>query len=399
MSDPRAATHRPAEAGDLAGIVAEAAASRTPLEIVGGGTKRGYGRPAQTEATVSTASLTGVTLYEPSEMVIGARAGTPLREVEETLRKENQRLVFEPPRFAGLYGTGGEPTVGALAACNLSGPSRVHSGAARDSLIGVAFVNGRGELIRSGGRVMKNVTGYDLVKLQAGAMGTLGILTEVTFKVLPSPETELTLVFEGLADAAAAECLAAALKSPYEVTGAAHLPAAGDDPARTLVRLEGFPSQMAHRGEMLKRALKAFGAAAELPSGESRALWADIREVAPFLSARDTALWRVSMPATASASLVAALPEGLVRRHLYDWGGALLWLETEAAGDAGAAAIRAALPGAGAHASLVRGPDELRARIDPFQPLPEPLGRLNRGLKASFDPAGVLNPGRVHAGL
>ncbi len=399
MTIDRSATHRPADAAELSALVAEAHANATPLEIVGSGTKRGLGRPAQTEASVSTTGLAGVTLYEPSEMVIGAHAGTPLKEVEETLARENQRLVFEPPRFGGLFGSDGEPTVGSLAACNLSGPARVHSGAARDSLIGVAFVNGKGELIRSGGRVMKNVTGYDLVKLQAGAMGTLGILTEVTFKVLPRPETELTLVFEGLADGIATECLMTALKTPYEVTGAAHVPAVDGGGARTLVRIEGFPSQMKHRGEMLKAALRQFGPPSELRDEESRGEWTAVREVAPFLSGPDTALWRVSLPASASAALVASLPEGLVRRHLYDWGGALLWLETEATGDAGAAAIRGALAARGAHASLHRGPAELRARIDTFQPLPEPLMRLQREIKAKFDPAGVLNPGRMHAGV
>ncbi|ESR26375.1 glycolate oxidase subunit GlcE [Lutibaculum baratangense] len=399
MSDPRAESHRPGDAAEVAAIVREAAAGAQPLEIVGGGTKRGYGRPAQTQASLSTELLTGITLYEPSEMVISARAGTPVAEVEAALEAENQRLVFEPPRLDSLYGSAGEPTVGALAAMNLSGPARVHSGAARDSLIGVAFVNGKGELIRSGGRVMKNVTGYDLAKLQAGALGTLGVLTEVTFKVLPKTETELTLQFEELDDARAVACLSAALRSPYEATGAAHLPAEGDRAARTIVRIEGFPGQMKHRGTMLAQALKAFGRPAELRDEKSRSLWRDVREVAPFLSGAETALWRASLPSTAAAAFVGSLPEGLVRRHVYDWGGALVWLETDPAGDAGAAAIRGALPGQGAHATLQRGPAELRARIDTFQPLPETLMRLNRGLKAAFDPAGILNPGRMHAGL
>src|SRR5918997_1979277 len=244
-------THTPATEQDACAIIAEAAARRTPLAVAGGATKAAIGRPAQTEATLSSAALTGVTLYEPAELVIAARTGTPLAEVVRTLAEKGQQLPFEPMDYRPLLGSTGEPSIGAVAAANISGPRRIVAGAARDSLIGVRFINGRGEAIKSGGRVMKNVTGLDLLKLMAGSWGTLGFLTEVTFKVLPRPERAATLVLLGLDDARAVEALCAAAASPFEVTGAAHLPAALDGEARALVRIEGFSFSVDYRlGEL-----------------------------------------------------------------------------------------------------------------------------------------------------
>jgi len=388
----------------VAGIVRSARDKAEPLEIAGGGTKRGFGRPVQAAATLSLDKLSGVTLYEPSELVIGAKAGTPLAEIERVLSGKNQRLPFDPPRLTAL--TGGDPakaSIGAVVACNLSGPRRVHAGAARDSLIGVRFVNGAGETIKSGGRVMKNVTGLDLVKLMSGAFGTLGVLTEVTFKVLPAPETEATLVFEGLSDEQAVACLSAGLCSPWEVTAASHVPATDGDPARTLLRIEGFESQMAYRGRVLAEALEDHGTPAILRGAESAARWAEIGELEPLGDVSSDAVWKLSTtpdraPGVASA-IRAANRNTMDARLFYDWGGGLVWVAVSPEGDAGAGAIRAAISPAGGHATLMRAPEEVRAAVDVFEPLPGPAMAMTRQLKQTFDPDRILNPGRMYAGV
>lgn len=392
--------YTPPSESDACAVIAEAAARRTPLAVTGGGTKAGIGRPAQSEATLSSAGLAGVTLYEPAEMVIAARAGTALAEVERTLAEKSQRLPFEPADYRVLLGSAGEPTIGAVAAANISGPRRIMAGAARDSLIGVRFVSGRGEAVKSGGRVMKNVTGLDLVKLMAGSWGTLGLLTEVTFKVLPIPERVATLVLPGLDDERAVAALCAAVASPFEVTGAAHLPAGVDGgEARTLIRIEGFATSIAYRLVELRKLLKRHGAA-EVAEGEAaEALWRALRDATVVAEPRDKAVWRISTAPTKGPALAAEIGRGGDARWFYDWSGGLIWLATEASGDAGAAAVRAAVKRHGGHATLIRAPVEVRAAVEVFEPLPEPLMRITRDLKAAFDPAGVLNPGRMYAGV
>jgi glycolate oxidase FAD binding subunit len=374
-------------------------AQRTPLAIVGGGTKAAIGRPAQTEASLSAAALTGITLYEPSEMVIAARAGTPLAEIEHTLAERGQRLPFEPADYRALLGSTGEPTIGAVAAANISGPRRIYGGAARDSLIGVRFVNGRGEAVKNGGRVMKNVTGLDLVKLMAGSWGTLGFLTEVTFKVLPVAERTATLVFSGLDDDRAIEALSMALGSPYEVTGAAHIPiGAGGESAGTLVRIEGFAPSVEYRLGELKRLLRAFGDGALVEGESGEALWRAVRDGALLVEPHERAVWRISTAPRQGASLAAAIAHGTEARCYFDWGGGLIWAATPAM-QAAVDRVRGAVRAHGGHATLLRAPPELRAAAPVFEPLSEPLMRLTAGLKASFDPAGILNPGRMYAGI
>lgn len=380
--------------------VRAAAARPERLRIVGTGTKAGLGRPPQDEASLSARGLTGITLYEPAEMVIGARAGTPLAEVEALLATKGQMLPFEPMDYRGLYGTTGEPTIGGVASINNSGPRRINAGAARDSLIGVRFVNGKGEAIKSGGRVMKNVTGLDLVKLMAGAHGTLGLLTEVTFKVLPANERVATLVFPGLDDARAIEALASALGSPFEPTGAAHLPAGiGGSEARTLVRIEGFSDSITYRLGELRRLLKRFGAPETLDGEAGAALWHGVRDALPLAEPREDALWRISTAPSKGPALTAAIAAKREARWFFDWGGGLVWLSTSAAGDAGAEAIRTALRAQGGHATLVRAPDAVRAAVPVFEPLPDALMRVTVGIKAAHDPHGIFNPGRMYAGV
>ncbi|GJD96702.1 hypothetical protein OCOJLMKI_3926 [Methylobacterium iners] len=393
-------SYEPHDEAEAAAIVREAAGRAERLRLIGGGTKAGIGRPAQDEATLSARGLSGLTLYEPAEMVVSARAGTPLSEIQSLLAERGQMLPFEPVDHRRLMGTAGEPTFGAVAAVNNAGPRRINAGAARDSLIGVRFVNGRGEAIKSGGRVMKNVTGLDLVKLMAGSWGTLGLLTEVTFKVLPVQERVATLAFPGLDDARAVEALSAGLGSPFELTGAAHLPAGiGGPEARTLMRVEGFSDSIDYRLGELRRLLRRYGEP-EIVEGEAgAALWADIRDAAPLAEPREAAIWRLSTAPTRGPTVTAAITAEREARWYYDWGGGLIWLTTDAAGDAGAATVRAALRAQGGHATLVRAPDAVRAAVPVFEPLPEPLMRVTAGIKAAHDPAGVFNPGRMYAGI
>ena len=392
--------HIPTTEAQACAVVASVVASRTPLSIQGGSTRAGLGRPAQAASTISSAGLTGITLYEPAEMVIAARAGTPLKLVQETLAERGQMLPFEPMDHRALLGTSGEPTIGAVAAGNISGPRRINAGAARDSLIGIRLINGRAEAIKSGGRVMKNVTGLDLVKLVAGSYGTLGFLTEVTFRVLPKPERVVTLAWHDLGDEAAVSLLSAALGSPFEPFAAAHLPAGiGGESARTLLRLENFSASIDYRGAELTRLLKRHGAPKLLEGPASEELWRDVRDAAPF-AGTDEAVWRLSVAPSRGPKATAAIASAIPRaRWFYDWGGGLVWLAVPSEGDAGAVAIRAALRPLGGHATLVRAPDAIRAAVDVFEPLAAPLMRVSADIKKSFDPDGIFEPGRIYAGM
>ncbi len=388
----------PKDENEIAAAVANAAAQRLPLAIMGGGTRAGLGRPVAAKATLSTRALTGITLYEPAELVLSARAGTPLEEIETLLAAKSQRLAFEPMDHRPLLGEGGEPTIGGVVAANVSGPRRIQAGAARDSLIGIRAVTGEGEIVKSGGRVMKNVTGYDLVKFLAGSYGTLAVLTEVSFKLIPSPETETTLVLTGLDDVAAVAALSAALGSPFSVTGAAHRPAFGREPARSFIRLDGFATSVADRAKRLATDLTDYGKAEQLAGRASVSLWQTIRDVALLGTAPKVPIWRISTRPSLAPALVETVRRAFEARVLYDWGGGLVWIAGGEGRDAGAAIIRGALGGNG-HATLIRASEEVRSAVEIFQPLAPPLLELTRKLKRIFDPAGILNPGRVYAGL
>lgn len=392
--------HTPTTEAEACDLVRAAADARRALSITGGGTRAGLGRPVAAQATLSAAGLSGITLYEPAEMVIGARAGTPLALIEQTLAARGQMLPFEPMDHRSLLGTRGEPTIGAVAAANVSGPRRINAGAARDSLIGIRLVNGRGEAVKSGGRVMKNVTGLDLVKLVAGSYGTLGLLTEVTFRVLPRPERVVTLAWPGLADAAAVTLLSAALGSPYEPMAAAHLPAGiAGETALTLLRLENVSASIDYRGAELARLLKPHGRPRLIEGPEGDALWRGLRDAQAFAGTQE-AVWRLSLAPSRGPRATAAIAAAIsAARWFYDWGGGLVWLAVPAEGDAGAQAIRAAIRPLGGHATLVRAPEAVRAAVPVFEPLAEPLMRVSAGVKASFDPQGIFEPGRIYAGI
>jgi glycolate oxidase FAD binding subunit len=300
-------------------------------------------------------------------------------------------------------------TIGGALAANLSGPRRIKAGAARDHFLGFSAVNGRGELFKAGGRVVKNVTGYDLCKLLAGSFGTLAALTDVTVKVLPAAEETRTALVFGLAEGPAIKALVAALGSAHEVSAAAHLPrtiAAGSGvplvsaaaAAVTAVRVEGFPASVAFRARALADLLAPLGAVGELGREDSLAFWREIRDVRPFAAEPQLCLWRVSVPPASGPALVARVAAALETRAYYDWGGGLVWLGLAPNGDAGAAVVRAALAASGGNATLMRAPDPVRAAVAVFEPLADGVARLSQRVKESFDPRGILNPGRLYAG-
>lgn len=386
----------------VADFVADAIKAGRPLTIEGGGTRGTITRPVQSDTTLNLSGLTGITLYEPAEMVIGAWAGTPLSEIEAVLAEKNQMLSFEPADYRAALGTSGEPTIGGVVAGNVSGPRRILAGAARDNLIGVRFVNGLGEVIKNGGRVMKNVTGLDLVKLQAGAWGTLGVLTEVIFKVTPCPPEGRTLVVEGLSERDGVDLLGRAMGTPFEVNGAAHLPQSAGKPARTLMRLEGFPDQLDYRIPALMSQLDVSGIT--ISHDEHTALWKNIRDIGPLAeddaTVDETCLWRISCPAMSGPDIVAAVAAHRSVKVFYDWSGGLVWLQTGLEDDAGAVAIRTACkPHSGAHATLFRAPPAIKANVPVFNPLKPAHMTLTRSIKASLDPQGLFNPGAMYAGV
>jgi glycolate oxidase FAD binding subunit len=406
MSLPSMNLYQPQSEAEAAAMIISADAMRTPLSIVGGGTRSGLGRAAQNQATISTAGLIGITLYEPSEMVISARAGTPLSHINAVLAEKRQMLPFEPMDHRPLFGTTGEPTIGAVLAGNISGPARINRGACRDSAIGVRFINGRGEIIKGGGRVMKNVTGLDITKVMCGSYGTLGLLTEVTFKVFPVPEQATTLVLDGLDDAAAIAALSAALGSPFEPSAAAHLPAGmGASQARTLLRLENFASSIDYRTGELGKLLEAYGSLRRIEGAESNHLWQDVRDAMPLVEPHENAIWRISTKPSSAPSITKAIAAAIPQaRWFYDWGGGLIWLSVPVGADAGASVIRPCLAnaeglGTKGHATLVRAPLDIRSTVPVFQPLTADLHKLTAGLKTSFDPHAILEPGRMYAGI
>ena len=390
----------PATEAEAAQLVADLATTRKPASIQGGATRAGLGRPNQTEATISTVHLSGITLHEPAELVISARAGTTVAEVEATLAAKGQMLPFEPMDHRTLFGTTGQPSIGGVVAGNHSGPRRIQAGACRDSLIGVRLINGLGQAIKSGGRVMKNVTGLDLAKLVTGSWGTLGLFTEVTFKVLPKPERTLTLLIKNLSDERAVEALSAALGSPFEPSGAAHVPAGLGRPiSRTILRLEGFSASLEYRIGQLRQLLAPFGDLVVLEGEDSSGMWRGIRDAEFLAEPRDAAIWRISTAPTRAPAMIATIAAAVpAARWFYDWGGGLVWLAVPSSDDAASATVRAAVASAGGHATLIRAPRELRASIEVFQPLGA-LHGVTSGIKTSFDPSGIFEPGRMYAGI
>ncbi len=399
---------KPKDEAEVVEVLNDALAGGKTLELVGHGSKRGIGRAAQTDRTLDVSAISGVTLYEPEELVLSARAGTPLAEIEKLLADKNQELAFEPADLGPLLGgAAGAATLGGTLAVNLSGPRRIKAGAARDFALGVRAVSGRGEIFKAGGRVVKNVTGYDLPKLLAGSWGTLAVMTELTIKVLPRAEDVATVLVLGLTDARAAEAMAAGMGSSCEVSGAAHLPpkaalrmpvaaVAKAGRAVTALRLEGIAPSIAYRKQKLEEILQPVGTLGALEAEDSRAFWRAVRDVMPFVAKQERAVWRISSTATAGAAIGTKLVAETGGELFYDWAGGLLWVEMPD-GAPREGIVRAALGGQG-HATLIRADDWQRAG-DVFEPLDPTLAALAKRVKESFDPMGLLNPGRMYAGI
>ena len=370
---------------DENGLAEAIATSTGRLRITGGGT-RALGNPVDGD-DLSVAGLTGISLYEPGALTLVAKAGTPVDEIETLLTSEGQRLAFEPMDHRGLSGQLGPPTIGGVVAANVSGPRRIAVGACRDFLLGVRFVDGMGRVLKNGGRVMKNVTGYDLVKLMAGSFGSLGVISEVSLKVLPEPETRAVLLIEGLDDTRAIAALSAALSAPYDVTGAAHVVAGLDGAPMTMIRLEGFEASVKYRAERLRDELSRFGAGQiETDPDKTAAGWAWLRDLEAF-HGKSGDVWRISVKPSDGPRVGARL-QPLGAEVIYDWGGGLVWALVPEGSD-----VRQAVAGIAGHARIERASAETRLRLGAFPLTGVVLDKVAADLRHKFDPRGILNPG------
>ncbi len=403
---------------EVAQHVAAALRDKAPLQVVGQDSKSGWGRPDQPPRRLSLHRLSGIRSYEPAELVLSAGAGTPIGEIEQALAARNQQLAFEPADWGPLWGKpAGQGTIGGVLACNLAGPRRFQAGAARDHFLGFTAVNGRGEIYKAGGPVVKNVTGYDLPKLLAGSFGTLSVLTDVTVKVLPRPEKQRTVLLFGQTPEAANQAMTLALGSTHDVGGACYLPAElarrsrvdlipAAQTAVTALRIEGSGPSVEHRCAALRR-MFTDSISEELHSMRSLAFWREVRDVVTFLPEIDTVLWRLSVPPAQGAAAIAGVTQQLPAADWFlDWGGGQIWLAIpqvlleRGLPDGGSEKIREVLTAAGnaatgGHATLMRGPDALRRAVPVIAP--GALAPLMRRVKQAFDPAGILNPGRLAA--
>lgn len=388
---------------DVVAAISAANDAHRAVEIIGGGSKRALGRPVEAEQRLDLGGVKGITLYEPAELVLRARAATPLAEIEDALAANRQTLAFEPPDLSRLLGApAGRQTIGGIVATNLAGPRRCTAGAVRDHVLGLRAVNGRGEAFKAGGRVVKNVTGYDLCKLLTGSFGTLAVFTEITLKVLPAAETEETLVLAGLTAGQAVALMAEALGRPIGPSAAAWLPgplaertaAPVQGMSMTAFRLEGYGPSVAARLRQLTEMLDSQIETSTLDEPTSRQWWRQIRDVQPLTGGTQRAVWTISVPPSQAPGVLERLSRLAGAEAFLDWAGARIWLALPCGADAGAPVIRNALPADG-HATLIAAPDDIRRRQPVFHPLPAAVARMEAALRSQFDPNAVLNPGRM----
>ena len=404
------------DAGDVEAAVRAAIADEQPLEIIGHGSKRGIGQVMATNAVLDLSSLNAVISYEPNELIITVQAGAPLADVASLIDSKNQQFAFEPMDTAMLLGTAETGTVGGMIAAGLAGPRRIKAGGVRDHLLGAHAVSGFGDSFKTGGKVVKNVTGYDLCKLLAGSWGTLAVMTEVTLKVMPRPESERTLLLRGLDDLAANRAMTSALGSPFDVSAAAHLPpsvlragreeglqrlASPAGRAVTLVRLEGIAASVVHRAASLAKLLAPFGTVEVREEAASAELWRAVRDVEPFAAGGALGgwpVWRIVCPPSAGGALGQALARESEGEVIYDWGGGLIWAALPPKPDAQAALVRRRVNEAGGHATLLRASEDVRRTVDVFHPQAAGLAALGERVRQGFDPKSVLNRGRMIRG-
>jgi glycolate oxidase FAD binding subunit len=402
------------DAKDVEQVVRAALASEQPLEIIGHGSKRLIGQPMATNALLDLSALNAVTAYEPNELIITVQAGAPLADVQSLIDSKNQQFAFEPVNTSLLLGTPDTGTIGGMIGAGLAGPRRIKAGGARDHLLGVHAVSGFGDSFKAGGRVVKNVTGYDLCKLLAGSWGTLAVMTEVTLKVMPRPESERTLMLRGLDDISANRAMTAALGSPFDVSGVAHvanstvragagaltdLGSPGE--AVTLLRLEGITASAVHRAAALAVVLAPFGTAEILEDAVSAAAWRSVRDVQPFAANGPLGgwpVWRIVCPPASGGALGERLSRDTGGEVIYDWGGGLIWAALPPKPDAEAALVRQRVNAVGGHATLMRASVQVRRDVDVFHPQQDGLAALGERVRLSFDPKNILNRGRLTRG-
>ena len=406
-----------ADEGELLACVEDAAASGLPLEVSGGHTRSGVGRPVDGARRMDLSAMAGITMYEPEELVLTARAATPLATILAELGKAGQMLAFDPMLGADEPKSA-KGTIGGVLATNLSGPRRLSAGAARDYLLGFKAVSGRGGAFQSGSRVMKNVTGYDLSKLMAGSYGTLAVMHEVTLKTMPRPETSASLLYRADSADAARTIIEAVFASPHEPSAAAIIPSAlavysrlqpvqdmDGSGAVAVIRLEGFEASVKARCDALA-SIRATGrekgreAVPEVAgAGLSDALQAEIRETSLLPRQSNRVVWKISCPPAEGGRLLDRLLERPSCRGYADWGGGLVWLQAPSGQQGGAEAIRSLAGEHGGEAMLYEADEGMRRTQAVFHPQPEALAALTRRVKGAFDPLGILNPGRMYEGV
>lgn len=369
--------------------VRDAAAQKTALRVTSGGTRIELGGVVGGAAQLDVSGNSGIVLYEPGSLTMVARAGTPMSEINKALDAEGQMLAFEPMDHRSLLGSSGAPTIGGVVACNSSGPRRFLSGACRDHLLGVRFIDGQGNLVKNGGRVMKNVTGLDLSKLICGSYGTLGVISEVALKVLPKPLHSVSLQIEGLDEKQAMQLFCKALGTPYEVTGAAY------QNGVAMLRLEGLESQVSYRSEQLQSLFAQYSMSV-LTGSVHDDLWTALRDLHIF-SGTDETVWKLSGKPTEAPAIASHIQRKLSGRVVLDHGGGTIWVGIPGDAPNQAKCIRSAINSFGGYATLVRGSTELRQSVPVFQPEARRLASISQALRQQFDPAGVLNPGLVAA--